>query len=134
MNGKFSKKWLNSAKYFRKHVQCSREFAQEVSGAPTEGMPRAAVGIADVWTGTGGEAPQANAGSGHIRNRVGKHYSPPDPILYYGDLYGEIRTLSTRVKYNTTLVTCDRFSTLPASAMSLPNLTRGDFQGPLLRP
>jgi hypothetical protein len=33
---------------------------------------------------------------------------PPGPIFYYGGLYGEIRT---RMKYDTTLVTCDRFST-----------------------
>ena len=38
---------------------------------------------------------------------------PPGPIFYYGGLYGEIRT---HTKYNTTLVTCDRFSTSSAAA------------------
>ena len=37
---------------------------------------------------------------------------PPGPIFYYGGLYGEIRT---HTKYNTTLVTCDRFSTSSAA-------------------
>ena len=35
--------------------------------------------------------------------------SPPGPIVYYGGLYGKIRTCT---KYNTTLVTCDRGSVL----------------------
>jgi hypothetical protein len=37
---------------------------------------------------------------------------PPGPIFYYGGLYGEIRT---HTKCNTTLVTCDRFSTSSAA-------------------
>jgi hypothetical protein len=49
---------------------------------------------------------------------------PPGPIFYYGDLYGGIRTPT---KYNTTLVTCDRFSTSSAAAPNIKIRCSGVF-------
>jgi hypothetical protein len=49
---------------------------------------------------------------------------PPGPIFYYGGLYGEILTCT---KYNTTLVTCDRFSTSSAAAPNSKNRRSGVF-------
>ena len=50
--------------------------------------------------------------------------SPPGPMFYYDDLYGETYY---RIKYNTTLATCGQFSTSSVGAPSSSNSARGVF-------